>query len=77
MLLSCEEWRKEFGVDDIVKYVAILLHASSMWSTYFLRRNFDFTEMAEVDKYYPAFYHKTDKVCLDRPIGDSGLIEFS
>ncbi|KZV73596.1 hypothetical protein PENSPDRAFT_648746 [Peniophora sp. CONT] len=42
MLLSCEEWRKEFGVEDIIK-------------------NFDFTEKAEVDKYYPQYYHKTDK----------------
>lgn len=25
-------------------------------------RNFDFKEKAEVDKYYPQFYHKTDKV---------------
>ena len=26
------------------------------------RSNFDFKEKAEVDKYYPQFYHKTDKV---------------
>ena len=25
-------------------------------------RNFDFKEKVEVDKYYPQFYHKTDKV---------------
>ena len=25
-------------------------------------RNFDFKEKAEVDKYYPQFYHKSDKV---------------
>lgn len=42
MLKSAEEWRKSFGVDDIVK-------------------NFDFKEKAEVDQYYPQFYHKTDK----------------
>jgi len=42
MLIACEQWRKEFGVDDIVA-------------------NFDFTEKAEVDKYYPQYYHKTDK----------------
>ncbi|KAI0315350.1 CRAL-TRIO domain-containing protein [Amylostereum chailletii] len=42
MLLACEQWRKDFGVDDIMK-------------------NFDFKEKAEVDKYYPQFYHKTDK----------------
>lgn len=27
-------------------------------------RNFTFTEKAEVDKYYPQYYHKTDKVRL-------------
>ena len=29
-------------------------------------RNFDFKEKAEVDKYYPQFYHKMDKVRLAR-----------
>jgi hypothetical protein len=42
MLISAEAWRKEFGVDEIVK-------------------NFDFKEKAEVDKYYPQYYHKMDK----------------
>ncbi|KAG9096984.1 cytosolic factor, phosphatidylinositol/phosphatidylcholine transfer protein [Ceratobasidium sp. 370] len=42
MFINCENWRKEFGVDDIVK-------------------NFDFKEKAEVDKYYPQYYHKMDK----------------
>ncbi|EPQ59758.1 hypothetical protein GLOTRDRAFT_34584 [Gloeophyllum trabeum ATCC 11539] len=42
MILAAEQWRKEFGVDDLVK-------------------NFDFKEKAEVDKYYPQYYHKTDK----------------
>lgn len=42
MLKNAEQWRKDFGVDDIVE-------------------NFDFKEKAEVDKYYPQFYHKTDK----------------
>ncbi|KAH9483135.1 Sec14 cytosolic factor [Psilocybe cubensis] len=42
MLLAAEQWRKEFGVDDIIK-------------------NFDFKEKAEVDKYYPQYYHKNDK----------------
>lgn len=27
-------------------------------------RNFDYKEQAEVDKYYPQYYHKTDKVSL-------------
>ncbi|EMD31791.1 hypothetical protein CERSUDRAFT_119365 [Gelatoporia subvermispora B] len=42
MLIACEQWRKDFGVEDITK-------------------NFDFKEKAEVDKYYPQFYHKMDK----------------
>ncbi|KAF8874142.1 CRAL-TRIO domain-containing protein [Mucidula mucida] len=42
MLQECEQWRKDFGVDDIVK-------------------NFDFKEREEVNKYYPSYYHKTDK----------------
>ncbi|KAF8960231.1 CRAL-TRIO domain-containing protein [Flammula alnicola] len=42
MLLNAEQWRKDFGVDDLIK-------------------NFDFKEKAEVDKYYPQFYHKCDK----------------
>ena len=29
-------------------------------------RNFDFKEKEEVDKYYPQFYHKMDKVRLAR-----------
>lgn len=42
MLKSAEDWRRDFGVAEIVE-------------------NFDFKEKAEVDKYYPQFYHKTDK----------------
>jgi len=42
MLTAQEQWRKDFGVDELVK-------------------NFDFPEKATVDKYYPQFYHKTDK----------------
>lgn len=41
--VECETWRKEFGLDDLV-------------------RNFDYKEKAEVFKYYPQYYHKTDKV---------------
>jgi len=42
MIIAAETWRKEFGVDDLLK-------------------NFDFPERKEVDKYYPQYYHKTDK----------------
>ncbi|RPD62159.1 hypothetical protein L226DRAFT_546034 [Lentinus tigrinus ALCF2SS1-7] len=42
MLLDCEQWRIDFGIDDLMK-------------------NFDFKEKALVDKYYPQYYHKTDK----------------
>ncbi|KAG9289869.1 hypothetical protein G9A89_015449 [Geosiphon pyriformis] len=47
MFLDCEKWRKEFGVDELVK-------------------TFDYTERDEVMKYYPRYYHKTDK--QGRPI---------
>jgi hypothetical protein len=42
MLIDCEKWRIEFGVDDIVE-------------------NFDFKEREVVNRYYPQYYHKTDK----------------
>ncbi|KAJ7585061.1 CRAL-TRIO domain-containing protein [Mycena floridula] len=42
MLLAAEEWRKTFGVDNIIK-------------------TFNFKENTEVSKYYPQYYHKTDK----------------
>ncbi|KAL6246016.1 cytosolic factor, phosphatidylinositol/phosphatidylcholine transfer protein [Rhinocladiella similis] len=42
MFIKNEQWRKEFGVDDLV-------------------RNFDYKEKPDVFKYYPQYYHKTDK----------------
>ncbi|KAF5387698.1 hypothetical protein D9615_000005 [Tricholomella constricta] len=42
MLIAAEQWRKDYGVDDIIK-------------------NFEFTEKREVDKWYPQYYHRTDK----------------
>jgi len=47
MLIDAEKWRKDFGVDELV-------------------RTFDFTELAEVDKYLPQYYHNMDK--SGRPI---------
>lgn len=39
-------------------------HKSIKTSRYLtiITRNFDFKEQAEVDKYYPQYYHKIDKV---------------
>ena len=31
-------------------------------------RNFDFKEKEQVDKYYPQYYHKTDKVRTRSPL---------
>jgi len=42
MLLNFEQWRVEFGVEELIK-------------------NFDFKEKAQVNQYYPQYYHKTDK----------------
>ncbi|CAE6429622.1 unnamed protein product [Rhizoctonia solani] len=42
MILACEEWRKEFGVDNIVN-------------------NSNLSEKSELRKYYPQYFHKTDK----------------
>ncbi|TFK64705.1 hypothetical protein BDN72DRAFT_825273 [Pluteus cervinus] len=55
MLLNAEQWRKEFGVDELIK-------------------NFDYPEQKDVDKYYPQYYHKTDKD--GRPIYIEGLSHF-
>merc|ERR1711939_1117389 len=43
MFVECEQWRKEFNLDDLVQ-------------------NFNYTEKRELSKYYPQYYHKTDKV---------------
>lgn len=45
MFVDCEKWRKDFGLDHLV-------------------RTFDYQEKAEVFKYYPQYYHKTDKVYI-------------
>jgi len=45
MFKDCEKWRKEFGPAGLDDLV----------------RNFKYDEKAEVFKYYPQYYHKTDK----------------
>ncbi|KAF9563378.1 hypothetical protein CPC08DRAFT_632804 [Agrocybe pediades] len=49
---------------DLVKTKEMLL-AAEKWRVDFgvdeIVKNFDFKEKAEVDKYYPQYYHKTDK----------------
>jgi hypothetical protein len=35
---------------------------------FFFTRTFDFKEREEVNKYYPQYYHKIDKVCLRNPL---------
>jgi len=63
MITSFEQWRKDYGVDDIVQCVQHPRPPPSSFSgkcvTY---SNFDFKEKVEVNKYYPQFYHKNDKV---------------
>jgi hypothetical protein len=50
---------------DVLKAKEMLL-AVEQWRIDFqvedIVQNFDFKEKAEVNKYYPQFYHKTDKV---------------
>ncbi|KAJ6004266.1 Sec14 cytosolic factor [Penicillium canescens] len=42
MFIKCEEWRKNFGTDD-------------------LPHTFNYQEKPEVFKYYPQYYHNTDR----------------
>ena len=67
MLLSAEQWRKDENVDELVQcvcffksqYDALLRRPSPLLTSY---RTFEFKEKADVDKYYPQYYHKIDKV---------------
>jgi hypothetical protein len=45
--VDCEKWRAEYAGVGVEELV----------------RTFDYTERPEVFKYYPQYYHKTDKVC--------------
>jgi hypothetical protein len=60
MLIAAEQWRKDFGVEEITKYV---FRSHREVPAHLMRfRNFDFKEKLEVNKYYPQYYHKIDKV---------------
>lgn len=63
MLLSAEQWRKDFGVEKIMKYVLRVSLSNILSDLAPTNREFDFKEKALVDKFYPQFYHKMDKVC--------------
>jgi hypothetical protein len=43
-------------------------------STNVLHRNFEYPEQREVDKYYPQYYHRTDKVSLGAESMDAKAI---
>jgi hypothetical protein len=45
--IDCEKWRSEYAGKGVEELV----------------RTFEYTERPEVFKYYPQYYHKTDKVC--------------
>lgn len=62
MFVACEKWRKDFGVDDIIQSVLQVLRFDGFAESKCDIRNFDFKEKAQVDKYYPQYYHKMDKV---------------
>jgi hypothetical protein len=47
MFVDCEKWRAEYAGCGVDELV----------------RTFDYKERPEVFKYYPQYYHKTDKVC--------------
>ena len=68
MFIAAEKWRKEFNVDDIVKSVRHHSRVDHRTLTETLIRNFKFPEKEEVNKYYPQYYHKTDKVCSFLPL---------
>jgi hypothetical protein len=71
MLLSAEQWRKDFGVDEIAKCVFTPPFPSTTNDCLItmallpLGRSFEFPEKKEVNKYYPQYYHKMDKVRRD------------
>ena len=69
MLLSAEKWRKDENVDEIVRCVFFFnIERESQYDALLMislrtsHRTFEFKEKAEVNKYYPQYYHKIDKV---------------
>jgi len=67
MLLSAEQWRKDENVDELVRCVCfvksqILPVETPLSPPRTSYRTFEFKEKADVDKYYPQYYHKIDKV---------------
>ena len=48
--IDCEKWRSEYAGVGVEELV----------------RTFDYKERPEVFKYYPQYYHKTDKVSFMR-----------
>ena len=63
MFIASEKWRKEFEVDNLVKSARHYseFDYSLLMGTFI--RNFRFKEKEAVNKLYPQYYHKTDKVC--------------
>lgn len=57
--VDCEKWRSEYAGVGVEELV----------------RTFDYKERPEVFKYYPQYYHKTDKVCLYSAGTDLGFVK--
>ena len=59
-------WSRLCGSGSLGNIAVTLLMAMTLTSS----NGFDYSEGAEVDKYYPQYYHKTDRD--GRPIYDPG-----
>ncbi|TFY62327.1 hypothetical protein EVG20_g6749 [Dentipellis fragilis] len=89
MIVAAEQWRKDFGVDDIVQYVPASPARAPMTLSQLQseRRTPNaesprlpagtliFYEREGVDKYYPQYYHKMDKEGRPLYIQKLGLID--
>ena len=60
-LASAEKRRKDFKVDEILKLRVLSFSEERQFDWLNPTRNLEFAEK-EVDKYYPQYYHKMDKV---------------